>query len=143
MKSSDWLWVGLGAVVIYFAWKARAAVNLNWTLQNASIQLNGLSAQINATMIVTNSSTANVSLTNVNCTLIYNGTVLGTAGLSQTIVPGNNSVTIPFVVSDLTILNNIIGIADGNVDSTQFQIKGSGLIDGVPGTFTATYSLPI
>ncbi len=146
MKRSDWYWIiglGVAATTAYLWYKARAAINLNWTLQNVSVELQGLSAQINTTMAVTNASTASVTLTNVNCSLYYNGSVIATAGLSQSIPPGLSSINIPFVVSDVTIVSDIIDILDGTIDNNDFQITGTGLIDNVPGTFKANYSLPI
>jgi hypothetical protein len=142
MKTSDWIFAGVIVVGAYLIWKAKGVLGLNWTLSGINLVPEGLAMDIQVTMIVSNYSTATVTVSQLNCTLYYNGAAVATGGLSQTLQPGQNNVTIPFVVSDLTVLSDLTDAIEGNVDATNFQVKGTGLVDGVPGTFTANYSLP-
>jgi hypothetical protein len=73
--------------------------------------------------------------------IIYNGSTIGTA-VSQpfTINPGTNNITFPVNLSDLTIMTDIASAAENPGQAISITLKGSGTVDGVPATFTQSYS---
>lgn len=142
MKSSTLLILGIGGVLVYLAWRTRAAINLNWTLQNVTPDLSGLATILNVSLLVSNTSTATVSLSNVNATLYYQGSPIASGGASATLNPGTNTVTIPFAVSDLTIVSDIIATVENDPASYNFQIKGTALVNGIPISFSTVYNIP-
>jgi hypothetical protein len=142
MSTKDWIIIAVVAGVGYWWFKTQSALNLNWTLSDINPSFVGSATVLNADVLVTNTSTASVSLTNVNATLYYNGSPLASGGTSATINPGVQTLTIPFTVSDLTILNDVNSALSNSPAAYNFQVKGTGLLNGAPVVFSTSYSVP-
>jgi LEA14-like dessication related protein len=142
VKTGDWVLIGIVAIAGYFIWVSGSAGSLQWIVQGVGIGANGLTTELNLTMLVQNPSSATITVSNMLVSCSYNGTVIGTGVVACTVPPGNSNVPISIVCSDITIIANVISDVTNGGSGSVIVLSGKGVVNGLPATFTSNYTLP-
>lgn len=100
------------------------------------------STTIYPVLSVFNPTNNSASLDRIAGTLTLNGSTVGTYNVSNVnITPGNNSIEVPVVLSNTSVLQVIIAALTGNGQTLSYGITGNITTGAVSATFKDTYQI--